>query len=69
MAVDRIMPDEQAILALERVTTGANVHGSKQLINVYKDWCSLGNTEEADKAKRAMWERALDLGRRLRPVA
>lgn len=61
---ETIQVDEQAILALQRVTTGADIHDSTALICNYRGWCRLGNAAEADKAKARMAVRAIELIRR-----
>lgn len=56
--------DEQAVMALQRVSTGADVHESNGLICTYKAACLGGIQETADATKRKMYERAMKLGRR-----
>lgn len=53
--------DEQAILALQKVSTGADIHDTNMLIGNYKSFCHDGRQEWADKYKRAMYERAIRL--------
>jgi hypothetical protein len=48
-----IEPDQQAILALERVS-GAHVHRAKGLIQAYTNACYLGEGEIAEATKRDM---------------
>jgi len=48
-----IEPDQQAILALERVC-GAHVHRAKGLIQAYTNACYLGEGEIAEATKRDM---------------
>ena len=57
-------PDDQAILALKRVSTGADVHETNGLIHIYRLYCAVGNVEGADEAKRNMYRRARELMRR-----
>jgi hypothetical protein len=61
---DPIPVDEQAILALTRVTTGADVHDSNALIGTYKNYCQSGRQKGADRVKQRMYERAIMLGKR-----
>lgn len=56
-----IEPDEQAILALTRATTGAAVHDSNNLILLYRHQCALGDAEKAAKTKYAILLRTLAL--------
>src|SRR5262245_6000493 len=49
----RIEPDQQAILALERVS-GAHVHQATGLIQAYINACYLGEVEMAEAVKRDM---------------
>jgi hypothetical protein len=49
----RIEPDQQAILALERVS-GAHVHRAHGLIQAYTNACYLGEAEVAEATKRDM---------------
>lgn len=49
----RIEPDQQAIMALQRVS-GPHVHRANGLIQVYTDACYLGEVEMAEAAKREM---------------
>jgi hypothetical protein len=49
----KMEPDQQAILALERLS-GAHVHRAKGLIQAYTDACYLGEVEKAEAAKRDM---------------
>lgn len=58
---DKIPVDEQAVLALIRVSTGADVHDTNALIGSYKSCCYEGRQLGADKFKRAMYERAIKL--------
>lgn len=58
-----IAPDEQAIMALQRVSTGADVHETNGLIHAYRLHCTIGNIGGAEKAKRSMYRRARQLMR------
>lgn len=49
----KIEPNQQAILALERVS-GGHVHRANGLIQVYTNACYLGEVEMAEAAKRDM---------------
>jgi hypothetical protein len=60
----RIEPDEQAIMALRRFTTGADVHENNVLIHAYRLHCAAGNIRGAGEAKRNMYHRARELMRR-----
>lgn len=51
--------DEQAIRALQQVTTGAYVHDTNALIGAYKNACTLGRLDSAERYKRMMYERAI----------
>jgi hypothetical protein len=57
-----IEPNEQAILALHRVSTGSSVHDTNGLIHTYRMCCFLGDPEMVRKAEREMYERACKLG-------
>jgi hypothetical protein len=57
-----IEPDEQAIMALQRFSTGADVHETNGLIYIYRLHCAVGNIRYADEAKRTMYRRARELG-------
>jgi hypothetical protein len=59
-----IEPDEQAIMALQRFTTGADVHENNGLIYNYRLHCAAGNIGDAGEAKRTMYRRARELMRR-----
>jgi hypothetical protein len=59
-----IEPDEQAIMALQRFSTGADVHESNELIYTYRLHCAVGNIGDAGEAKRTMYRRARLLMRR-----
>jgi hypothetical protein len=59
-----IQPDEQAIMALQHFTTGAEVHETNGLIYSYRLHCSAGNIGDAREAKRTMYRRARELMRR-----
>ncbi len=48
-----IEPDSTALLAVERIINGANAHEGRGLMDIYKSWCWLGDTEKAAQAK---WE-------------
>jgi hypothetical protein len=58
-----IEPDELAILALQRFSTGADVHESNGLIYSYRLHCAFGNVGDAG-AKWTMYRRARELMRR-----
>lgn len=58
----KIPPDEQAILALQRVA-GARVHEAANLIQLYKSSCYNGDEDGAAAAKRNMWELAARIER------
>jgi hypothetical protein len=60
----RIEPDEQAIMALQRFATGADVRRTNGLIYTYRLHCAVGNSEGAGEAKRNMYRRARELMRR-----
>jgi hypothetical protein len=62
----RIEPDEEAIMALQRFTTGADVHETNGLIQTYRLHCAAGNIREAGEAKRNMYHRTRELMRRHR---
>ena len=49
----KIEPDQQAILALERVS-GAHVHWANGLIHAYRNACYMGEVEIAETTKRDM---------------
>ena len=59
-----IEPDQQAIMALRRVSTGADVHDTNELIHIYCLNCAVGKAAGADEAKRNMYRRARELMRR-----
>jgi hypothetical protein len=59
-----IEPDELAILALQRFSTGADVHETNGLIYSYRRHCAFGNVGDAGEAKRTMYRRASELMRR-----
>ena len=59
-----IQPDEQAIVALQRLTTGADVHETNGLIHTYRLHCAAGNMGGAGEAKRNMYRRARELMQR-----
>ncbi len=59
-----IEPDEQAIMALQRFATGADVRETNGLIYTYRLHCAAGNTGSADEAKRNLYRRARELMRR-----
>jgi hypothetical protein len=59
-----IEPDEQAIMALQRYATGADVHETNGLISTYRLHCAVGNIGGAGEAKRDMYRRARELMRR-----
>ena len=46
-----IEPDEQANMALQRFTTGADVHETNGLIQAYRLHCAAGNIGGADEAR------------------
>jgi hypothetical protein len=51
--------DEQAILALMKVTTGAYIHDTNVLVSTYRNWCRRGNEAKAAELKTKMWQRAV----------
>ena len=55
-----IEPDEQAIMALQRLTTGADVRETNGLIDTYRLYCAAGNIGSAGEAKLNMYRRARD---------
>lgn len=55
--------DQSAILALERVSTGADIHDTNALISHYKSCAMAGRVKGTERAKREMYERAIRLGR------
>jgi hypothetical protein len=55
--------DEQAIMALQRFSTRADVHGTNGLIYTYRLHCAVGNIG-AGEAKQTMYRRARELMRR-----
>lgn len=59
-----IVSDEQAIMALQRVSTGADVHETNSLILAYRLYCLAGHSEGAEQAKRNMYRRTRQLMRR-----
>jgi NAD(P)-dependent dehydrogenase (short-subunit alcohol dehydrogenase family) len=59
-----IQPDEQAIVALQRLTTGADVHETNGVIHTYRLHCAAGNIGGVDEAKRNMYRRARELMQR-----
>jgi hypothetical protein len=59
-----IEPDEQAIMALQRFGTGADVHETNGFTYSYRLHCAFGNVENAGEAKRTMYRRARELMRR-----
>jgi hypothetical protein len=59
-----IDPDEQAIMALQRFSTGADVHETNGLIYSYRLHCASGNIGDAGEAKRTMYRRACEPMRR-----
>lgn len=61
---DPIPVDEQAILALERVSTGADIHDTNALVSTYISWCKDGRQKPAEDCKRKMYLRAIRLGER-----
>jgi len=56
--------DEQAIMALPRFNTGADVHETNGHIYTYLLHCAVGNIGDAGEAKRTMYRRARELMRR-----
>lgn len=58
----KIPPDEQAILALQRVA-GARVHEAANLIQLYKSFCYNGDKDSAAAAKRNMCKLAVQIER------
>lgn len=54
MSSSPIVPDQNALVAIERIITGANAHEARGLISVYTHWCYLGDEGEVVKAKMAM---------------
>lgn len=54
MSSSPIVPDQNALVAIESIITGANVHEARGLISLYTHWCYLGNEEEVVKARMAM---------------
>ena len=62
MSVDNpIQPNEQAILALQLVSTGSSVHDTNGLIHTYRLCCALGDPEMVQQAEREMYQRARKL--------
>jgi len=59
-----IEPDEQAIMALQRFSTGADAHETNGHIYTYRLHCAVGNIGDAGGAKRTMYRRARELMRR-----
>jgi hypothetical protein len=59
-----IEPDEQAIMALQRFSTGADVHETNGFIYSYRLHCAVGNVRGAGEAKRTMYRRARELMQR-----
>ena len=59
-----IEPDEQAIMALQHLTTGADVHETNGLIYTHRLHCAAGNIGGAGEAKRNMYLRARELMQR-----
>jgi hypothetical protein len=55
---EKIEPDQQAILALQRVS-GAHIHLSNGLIHAYTNACYMGEAEMAEAVKRRMTELAV----------
>ncbi len=53
--------DDQAIMALQKVSTGADVHDTNALISSYKSSCDAGRQSSAETFKRRMYERAIKL--------
>jgi hypothetical protein len=62
MADYKIPPDEEAVLALQRLA-GGRVHEAAGLIQVYKFRCYMGDKEGALKAQREMWKLAVRIER------
>jgi hypothetical protein len=58
-----IEPDEQAIMALQRFSTGADAHETNGLIQTYRLQCASGNIGGAVETKRNMYHRARKLMR------
>jgi hypothetical protein len=56
-----IEPNEQAILALHRVSAGSSVHDVNGLIHTYRLWCALGDPEKVQQAEREMYQHACAL--------
>jgi hypothetical protein len=56
-----IQTNEQAILALQRVSTGSSVHHTNGLIHLYRLCCSTGDIETAQQAEREMYQLACTL--------
>ena len=61
IAQSPIEPDQQAIMALQRVSTGAEIHETNGLIYTYRLYCGVGDIHGADEAKRKMYRRARKL--------
>ena len=59
-----IEPDQQTIMALQRVSTGADVHETNGLIYTYRLHCAAGDIGGAEESKRNMYRRARQLMRR-----
>jgi hypothetical protein len=59
-----IEPDEQAIMALQRFSSGPDVHDTNGLIYTYRLHCAIGNIGDAGEAKWTMYRRARELMRR-----
>lgn len=58
-----IEPDQQAIMALQRASTGAEVHETNGLIYTYRLYCGVGDIDGANEAKRKMYRRTRKLTR------
>jgi hypothetical protein len=56
-----IEPNEQAILALHRVSTGSSVHDTNGLIHTYRLCCLLGDPDMVQQAEREMYRLACSL--------
>jgi len=64
VAKSPIEPDEQAIMALQRFSTGADVHETNGLTYTYRLHYAVGNIGDAGEAKRTMYRRTRELMRR-----
>lgn len=58
----KIPPDEQAIMALQRVA-GPRVHEAANLIQLYRSFCYTGDEDSAAAAKRKMRKLAVQIER------